>query len=250
MKPADLRIAAHGIGHWLLDLAFPPACPSCRAAVETHGNFCADCFTALRQISDPQCACCGIPFPVSVGRGALCAECLAVPPHYDTVRAPLVYDATSAPLVRSLKFHDQYGGVPRYVQMMLSCLPPGLAFDAVVPVPLHWRRLVGRRYNQSALLAFVLARRLAVPCLPQALRRTRHTQPQMHLPRRERARNVRRAFALNPACAGAITGKTLLLVDDVVTTGATVNACAEVLKKAGADRVHVVALARTVKEGT
>lgn len=229
------------------DLAFPPRCPSCRASVSAQGNFCGDCFASLKQIADPQCDACGIPFAVPMDAGSQCPECLADPQHFDHVRAALVYDGVCAPLVRQLKFHDQYGGIGRYARMMQASLGALAArVDLLVPVPLHWRRLVLRRYNQSALLAFELARRMGQPCLPGALRRVRHTQPQMRLPRAQRLTNMRRAFAVPEGMQ--LHGKTVLLVDDVITTGATVSACAEALKNAGAAAVFAVALARTVKE--
>lgn len=241
--------AIFGAGQWLVDVAFPPHCPSCSAPVAAQGNFCSGCFAALRQISAPHCACCGIPFAFEVGADIQCPECLSEPPAFDTARAALVYDAISAPLVRSLKFHDQYSGLQRYVRMMQSALGPQAdAIDIVVPVPLHWRRLVRRRYNQSALLAFALAKALALPCMPGLLQRAQHTTPQMRLTRQERLKNVARAFRVPPNAMDVLTDKTVLLVDDVVTTGATVDACAAALKKAGVATVHVVALARTVKE--
>lgn len=242
-SPRFERVSA--MSGWLLDVAFPPSCPACHAQVSAQGNFCSDCFAALKQISMPQCACCGIPFAFDTGADAQCPECLAEVPSFDTARAPLVYDATSAPLIRGLKFHDRYTGLRRAVAMMVAA-HGGRPMDLIVPVPLHWRRLVMRRFNQSALLGFALSRALNVPCLPQGLKRTRYTTPQMRLPRAERLRNVRDAFAVPDAAI--IAGKHVLLVDDVVTTGATVAACAAALKKAGAASVHVLALARTVKE--
>lgn len=242
-SPRFERAAA--LGGWLLDVAFPPSCPACHAAVSAQDNFCSDCFAALKQISAPQCACCGIPFVFDSGADAQCPECLASPPSFDTARAPLVYDAISAPLIRGLKFHDRYTGLQRATAMMIAA-HGNRPVDLIVPVPLHWRRLVMRRFNQSALLGFALARLLAVPCLPSALKRTRYTTPQMRLPRAERLKNVRNAFAVGDGAS--VAGKHVLLVDDVVTTGATVAACASALKKAGALSVHVLALARTVKE--
>lgn len=236
---------AGALGGWLLNVAFPPACPACHAPVSAQDNFCSDCFAALHQISAPYCACCGIPFAFDSGPDAQCPACLTEPPSFDSVRAPLVYDAVSAPLIRSLKFHDRYTGLNRAIAMMASAHGTR-PIDLIVPVPLHWRRLVMRRFNQSALLGFALSRVLAVPCLPAALKRTRYTTPQMRLPRAERLKNVRDAFAVPDAAV--ISGKHVLLVDDVVTTGATVTACAATLKKAGAASVHVLALARTVKE--
>lgn len=244
-SPHRERMAAWG--GWLLDVAFPPCCPACHAPVSAQDNFCGDCFAALRQISAPQCVCCGIPFAFDAGAAMECPECVAEPPSFDSARAPLVYDAISAPLIRSLKFHDRYTGLRRATAMMVAALGERKnEIDLIVPVPLHWRRLVMRRFNQSALMGYALSRALGIPCAPQALKRVRYTTPQMRLARAERLRNVRDAFAV-PAGA-SVQGKRILLVDDVVTTGATVAACAVVLKKAGAVQVHVLALARTVKE--
>lgn len=249
MKPRQWLDRGAGLAQWALDLAFPPRCPSCSEPVEAQGNFCTTCFGALKHISDPQCSCCGIPFAFDVGAGTQCPECLSTPPAFDSVRAALVYDETSAPLIRALKFHDRYGGIPRAVRLMQAASASQReGVDMVIAVPLHWRRLVHRRYNQSALLAFALARQLAIPCLPNLLQRTRHTTPQMRLPRAQRLKNVRNTFTVPVAAQAVVRDKTILLVDDVVTTGATVDCCARLLKDAGARAVHVVALARTVKE--
>lgn len=238
---------AVGMGRALLDMAFPPHCPSCQTAVETAHNFCAPCFTQLRMIAQPLCGCCGIPFAVAVE--GQCPECLATPPAFTRARAAMVYDGVSAPLVAALKFNDQWAGLARYATLMQAAAGPLLAeADLLVPVPLNWRRLWRRRYNQSALLAYALARPSARPVLPDALLRTRATRPQMRLPRAERLKNVRGAFAVRPAALPQIVNKTILLIDDVVTTGATADACARALLAAGAKQVDVLALARTVKE--
>lgn len=246
---ASLKHALTHLGSRALDVAFPPRCPSCEAAVEVDGNFCPACFGQLRLIAPPVCACCGIPFPADLGEGALCPECLATPPAFDTVRAVMVYDRISAPLVSALKFHDQWAGLARYGAMMKASATAQLAHcDLIVPVPLHWHRLLKRRYNQAALLAYRLAEETGLPCRLDILKRTRATRPQMRLDRAMRLKNVRHAFALNARATAAVADKTILLVDDVVTTGATVEACAALLKHAGARAVHVLALARTVKE--
>lgn len=233
----------------LLDLVFPPKCPSCQALVSANGNFCAPCFAQLRMIEAPLCACCGIPFVVAIGEEMQCPTCLAEPPEFVRARAALVYDAVSAPLVTSLKFHDQWANLSRYVQMMLRVGRGSLeGVDMLVPVPLHWRRLLRRKFNQSALLAYGLAKETEVPCAPEMLQRVVYTKPQMHLDRKERLKNVTRAFAVPDGVRARLQGKVVMLVDDVVTTGATVNACARALKKAGAREVRVLALARTVRE--
>lgn len=242
----------HGLamaGQMLADLVFPPRCPSCRNSVAADGNFCADCFAKLRQIEAPLCHCCGIPFVVAIEGEMRCPECLDVPPQFSMARAALVYDAISAPLVSALKFHDQWAGLNRYVQLMLRAGQPLFAgVDVLVPVPLHWRRLWHRKFNQSALLAYGLAREMKLECAPELLRRVIYTKPQMRLKRDERLRNVKRAFEVPKNAAALLQRKTVLLIDDVVTTGATADACARALKKAGAKEVRVLALARTVKE--
>jgi len=234
---------------WGLGSAFPPRCPSCDDLVDQQHNFCVPCFQQLQHISEPLCHACGIPFAVPMGEGALCPTCIAEPASYDHIRAPLVYNEASGPVIRALKFHDRYTGLHRSVHMMRAALGPlADTVDMVVPVPLHWRRLAQRRYNQSALLAFGLARSMNAPCQPKVLKRVQATQPQARLSRAERLTNVKHAFAAVQHYYAALQNKTVLLVDDVVTTGATVNACARVLKDAGAARVLVVALARTTKD--
>jgi ComF family protein len=234
---------------WAGDVIYPPRCPSCRTYVAADGNFCAECFSKLRMIDAPQCACCGIPFVVAVGADTRCPACLSNPPEFDVGRAALVYDAISAPLVTALKFHDQWAGLERYGQMMLRVGRPLLdGADVIIPVPLHWRRLLTRKFNQSALLAFALSAHSGVPCQPEWLRRVRYTRPQMHLDRATRLKNVARAFAVSEDASALLRDKIVVVVDDVVTTGATANACARVLKHAGAREVRVVALAQTVKE--
>lgn len=234
-----------GSGRALLDIAFPPRCPSCHVPVGALHNFCTDCFGKLRMIATPMCGCCGIPFTIPIE--GHCPECLAQPPAFSRARAVMVYDGISAPLVSALKFRDQWAGLERYVAMMRAAGSPLLEqAELVIPVPLNWRRLWWRKFNQAALLAYGVAGPL--PVLPAALVRTRRTRPQMRLTRAERLKNVKGAFRVAAAALPHIANKHILLVDDVVTTGATVAACAQALLKAGAKQVDVLALARTVKE--
>ncbi len=231
------------------DMVFPPRCPSCREYVAADGNFCSTCFSKLRIIDAPFCACCGIPFVVAIEADMRCPTCLDTPPDFDVARAAMVYDAISSPLISALKFHDQWAGLERYVQMMLRLGRPCMVgADMLVPVPLHWRRLLRRKFNQSALLAYGLSAQTGVACVPEMLQRVRYTKPQMRLNRATRLANVKRAFAVPEGAAALLHDKVVVLVDDVVTTGATANACARALKKAGAREVRVLALARTVKE--
>ena len=241
--------AAHAAWRLVADMVYPPRCPSCQTYVAADGNFCAECFQKLRMIDAPMCACCGTPFVIAVEADTCCPECLDTPPAFDAARAALVYDAVSAPLVTALKFHDQWAGMDRYVAMMLRAGKPLLdGADMLVPVPLHWRRLLRRKFNQSALLAYGLSRVTDIPCAPEMLQRTIYTKPQMRMTREQRLTNVKRAFAVPELAYEMLRNKVVVLVDDVVTTGATVNACAKALKRSGAKEVRVIALARTVKE--
>lgn len=241
--------AAYGAGSVLADLLFPPRCPSCHGYVAADGNFCSDCFRQLRMIEAPYCACCGMPFPFAVESDTRCPQCLDEPPSFDRARAALVYDQISAPLVSTLKFNDQWANLERYGQMMLRAGSQALeGAELLIPVPLHWRRLIKRKFNQSALLAYGLSRLSGIPCAPELLQRVVYTKPQMRLDRAERLRNVKRAFAVPESAHELLRNKIIALVDDVVTTGATANACATALKKAGAKEVRVLSLARTVKE--
>lgn len=238
-----------GLARAMLDALFPPECPSCRAAVETMHNLCSDCFRQLHLISTPLCDCCGIPFAVPMEPGMQCPQCLAEPPHFTKARSVMVYDGISAPLITALKFHDQWAGLARYDAMLSMAGTQLLAdVDFIAPIPLHWRRLWQRKYNQSALLAYGVAARTQKTCVADLLLRTRFTPPQMRLKRAERLKNVQRAFAVNPRHMEMVKDKKILLVDDVMTTGATANVCAKALRKAGAREVCVLTLARTVIE--
>lgn len=229
-----------------LDLLFPPQCMACRAPVADAG-FCADCWNAVRFLDGAGCACCGLPFSVALDGDLLCAACLASPPAFDSARAILAYDDASKGAILALKHADRLDLVPGFARWLARTGRPLLeGCDLLVPVPLHPWRLWRRRYNQSAELARRLARHTGQACETGALVRSRATPSQGAMPSaKARRRNVQRAFRVMEP--GRIAGKRVLLVDDVVTTGATAEACARALKRAGAAQVHVLALARVVK---
>ena len=240
--------ALPNLGQWALDQLYPPRCPSCAEPVAAQGHLCAPCFRSLHIVSDPCCARCGIPFAVPMETGALCADCLDHPPLYDRARAALVYDEVVGRLVHQLKYHDRMLGLPRYAQWLEQAGSPLLAqSDVILPVPLHWRRLTLRRYNQAAWLAYALAERTGLPCLTGVLRRVRPTDPQARKNREERLRAMKYAFHVQQKNRRILAGKRVLLVDDVMTTGATMSACAAALKEAGAANVSALALARTLR---
>jgi ComF family protein len=239
-------------GAGFVDLLLPPRCPSCRAIVGEDGSFCAPCWSHLDFLTAPMCACCGLPFAYSAGDAALCGACMETPPPFDHARAALAYNGASAGLVLALKHGDRTGLARIMAGMMARAAAPMLADrPLLVPVPLHTRRLRVRRFNQAALLAHALARRTGLRVLATALARVRDTPLSRGMSRRQRAENVRGAIRVR--AAARIKGAHILLVDDVMTTGATAEACARVLRRAGAARIDIVTFARvthdTVEQG-
>lgn len=230
----------------LLDLLLPPLCLACRRPVAAQGGLCAECWGAIHFLTAPCCPRCGEPFAGELGEEVLCGACLAQPPAFDRARAVFRYDDASKGLVLSFKHADRPGLARFVAPWMARAAGPLLAeAELIVPVPLHRWRLLHRRYNQAALLAMALARRSGVPCMPDLLRRARRTPPQGTLSREARARNVKGAIRLGKA-VDSVREKRILLVDDVLTTGATLGECVRVLRSAGAARIDVVTLARVV----
>jgi len=230
----------------VLDLLFPPLCIGCRTPVADTG-FCAGCWDKLTFLEGPACACCGLPFPVALDGEILCAACLARPPAFDRARAIMAYDENSRGAILALKHADRLELVPGFTRWLARTGQSLIAeSDMVVPVPLHRSRLWLRRYNQSAELARRLAHDWKLHFDPLALVRSRATRSQGAMASaKARRRNVLGAFKVPDS--GRVSGKRILLLDDVLTTGATAEACARALKRAGARKVHVLALARVVK---
>jgi ComF family protein len=244
-RPALLRFAA-AASTALLDALLPPRCLCCGMAVDRQGGLCPGCWTGLSFIAPPFCARCGLPFEYEAQDGAVCGACLAEPPAFARARAVLVYDDGSRPLVLGFKHGDRIHAADAYGGWLARAGAELLTdADLLAPVPLHWGRLFRRRYNQAALLAQALSKRSGVPTLPDLLVRRRATPTQGGLDRKGRHRNVKGAFQLR--APGTVAGKRVVLVDDVLTTGATLAECARVLVKSGAARVDVLTLARVVK---
>lgn len=230
----------------LLNLLFPPRCLTCEEGVPRHGTLCAQCWSAVGFIAEPLCATCGLPleFALDGGEGE-CAECAHKRPRFSRARAVMRYDDASSRLIMALKYHDDTRLAAVFAPWLASAGRELLqSADLLVPVPLHYWRFVKRRYNQAALLARTVAKHTGKPCLPDALRRTRPTASQTGLSKREREANMRGAFAVNPRHAEALKGRSILLIDDVYTTGATLNACTRALMGAGAAGVSALTLAR------
>lgn len=230
------------------DLLLPRRCLGCGVQVRSDGALCAECWPTVRFLGPPLCACCGYPFEYDPGPGVLCGACIAQNPVFNRARAVFIYDAASRGPLLAFKHADRTDAAPAFARLMATAgaelLPEA---DIVVPVPLHRRRLIARRYNQSALLAQALARRTGLEAVPDLLVRTRPTPSQGGLSASARRRNVRGAFAIRNSMAARIAGKRVLLIDDVFTTGATAETCATTLLRAGADAVDVLTLARVVR---
>jgi ComF family protein len=228
-----------------LDLALPPLCPACREPVGAQAALCAACWAKLSFIAPPYCEKLGTPFAYDPGPGVLSMQAIADPPAYRRARAAVRYDDVSRVLIHGLKYSDRLDLAPmlgRWMARAGDALLEGA--DGLVPVPLHWRRLWARRFNQSAALAKIVSQESQVPVLGDALKRVKPTAQQVGLTASERALNVQGAFKV--ADRSRVAGRRLVLIDDVLTSGATIDACARALNRAGAAAVDVLVFARVV----
>jgi ComF family protein len=243
-RVAQFGRAAVGV---VLDTALPPLCASCRAPLGNLGGLCPACWSRVSFIAPPFCERLGVPFAYDPGPGILSMEAIADPPAYGRARAAVRYDDVARDLVHRLKYGDRLDLATTMGRWMARAGRELVEeADALLPVPLHWRRLWGRRFNQAAALAKAVAATRGLPVLTEALRRVRATPQQVGLSRSERAVNVQGAFAVTQHGKAAIFGKRLVLVDDVLTSGATVDTCARALLRAGARNVDVLVFARVV----
>lgn len=236
---------------YALNTILPPRCIGTGEIVDHQGMIAPALWQELDFIAPPYCATCGLPFDFedSLEDTTICGDCLSDPPRFDTARAPLRYNDASRRLLLRFKYGDQQHAAVTFARWLhLAGLDHLKTADFILPVPLHWRRLWQRRFNQSALLAKALSRESGVPYLANTMTRRRFTGPQKGLNRRSRQKNVRMAFTVTPAAKTNIKGKHLVLIDDVMTSGATVNECAKLLKREGAARITVLTVARVLRE--
>ncbi len=231
----------------LLDLVLPARCPGCGTIVPGDMKYCATCWDGLRFITAPLCACCGTPFEFDLGPQARCGACLATPPKYTRARAAVVYADTGRTVLLSFKNRDREHLARVMAAAMLRAGAELLEGDPLlVPVPLHRWRLLRRGFNQSALLAGRIGKARGLDVAVDALVRVRATPRSRGMSRSRRAANVRGVFKV--ARPDAVRGRTVVLIDDVMTTGATAEACTRLLLRKGARCVHILTWARVVRD--
>ncbi len=262
MKAHAIYTQAQKFANKTLDAILPPRCPITGENVDHQGALSGTAWRSLNFIAAPYCQHCGIPFSFEQPEdklidikgekrngGELCIHCIEKTPPYNSARAALVYDDASRPLILGFKHGDKTHLAQNFSPWLQNAgkefLPQA---DALISVPIHKSRLIARRYNQSTILAKGLEKITGIHSYPDILIRTRATPSQGHLSTEERRKNVSNAFTLNKKYKTRIKGKTLVLIDDVYTSGATVNECTKILKSGGAKAVHILTLARVVKD--
>lgn len=248
MRIPKLREVVDGVALSCLDVLLPPLCLSCGVPVGCGGALCATCWKRIHFIDSPMCQCCGLPFEAPCFQDDLCPRCQDEPNDFASARAAFVYDDNSREIVLGFKHGDQTHAALAFARWMARA---GESYwkeaNLIVPVPLHRWRLFRRRYNQSALLARSLAKVTGKRTRMQGLARIRATESQGHLDRKSRAKNVADAFVVPERERPEIRNATVVLIDDVMTTGATLNECARTLRSAGAKKVFALTLAKAGK---
>lgn len=240
------------IGHAILDLLLPPKCLKCTTRIDQAHNVCPQCWKDLHFITDPKCYRCGYPFEITLGNDysvlgvQICGACQKVERSFDRAASALRYDDYSREMVIGFKHQDKVEYATYFTKLLSQA---GLEFfdeaDMIMPVPLHKRRLLSRRYNQSALLSRGLADKYGIEHNVTLLERTKNTPPQQgNLSKR--SRNVKGAFKVVSDHKNTLKNKTILLIDDVYTTGSTAENCARSLKKAGAKKVNILTVFRVI----
>ena len=237
-----LALPLRSAANWVLDLALPPRCPGCATITSQPASFCADCWSRIEWLGDAGCKSCGLPLEAT--DIDTCAACLARPPIIGRTRAAVAYGETTRTLPLRLKYSRKVA-LARTMARFMRPLLDAADKPVLVPVPLHRSRLWARGFNQAALIATELVRSCGIEHAPLVLRRRKRTSALKGMSPLQRRREVAGAFEI--VDKEAVNGRKIILVDDVLTTGSTANACARVLLRAGASRVDLVCWARVVR---
>jgi len=245
MAFANALVDGAGAGlRGLVDMLMPPACMACKVPVATPLSLCADCWSSLPAIAGARCGCCGIPLPIAYQTETVCLGCLKEPPDFDGARSPYLYDGPARLMVLGLKNGRETYAAPMAAAMLRAAGGMASPGQLVIPVPLHRWRILSRGYNQAALLARAIARQSGGVLALDTLVRTRPTPRSQGMTRPQRQRNVKGAFRIAPPQRTSLKGAHVLLIDDVMTSGATASACARALRRGGAASIHVLTYAR------
>jgi ComF family protein len=240
----DARAAGRAAWTRLVDFLAPPKCLTCKSDVSSGAAICMACWSKLSFIEAPVCDVLGTPFAYDHGAGTISPAAVAEPPPWNRARAAVAYDEHSRAIVHALKYGDrQEAGVFMAAQMQRAGRVVLAEADVIMPVPLHRWRLWRRRFNQAAFLARQLATASSLPAELLTLQRVKYSRTQVGLKAEQRRKNVAKAFSVMPEDLAKVAGRKILLVDDVMTTGATAASCAVTLMKAGAAQVDVLAFA-------
>ncbi|MGB0497499.1 MAG: double zinc ribbon domain-containing protein, partial [Rubricella sp.] len=242
----EMATLARRAGAAAMAAIYPPRCMTCHSETDQPDGLCPECWREVRFISGSVCGTCGTPV---LEAGLSCEGCARHPPAWEAGAAALLYEGVGRRLVLSLKHGDRLDMAPALARWIHRAAGPLVSeADIIAPVPMHWTRLVMRKYNQAAELARALGRLSGVHVEPGLLTRTRRTAPLKGTGRAARNHRLAGAIALTRGLEGEVRGKRILLVDDVLTTGATLSAAAEALHNSGVARVDIAVLARVAKD--
>jgi ComF family protein len=226
----------------LKDICFPITCCNCRKIVDSEG-LCLECWKKIKWIDDPKCKICGAPFEINID--ALCPRCIKKKPHFDKAISVFEYDDFSKSIVLKFK-HGDATYIGRQLATWLWRVSKDIVDDSsiIIPVPIHFFKRLKRKYNQSELLAQRLGMLGGILYEPRILRKEKNTPQQEGLSKNTRMKNINGSFGVDPKFSYLLSGKNVILVDDVLTTGATANECSKILKRHGAKKVFVLTVAR------
>jgi len=233
----------------IVEIFFPSHCLACEKIVSKEALFCSDCWPKLQFITDPKCKICSYPFEVEISHmQPLCSKCLMKKPSYDKSIVIFRYNRFIKKIIGNLKYRDQTFLAKKFAKILCEKIRNDIAaYDLIVATPLHQKRLRKRKFNQAVLLCRELLKFFPEKkFIPDFLVRVKNTKPQVELRKKEREKNLKRAFLVNKKYREEARGKKILLLDDVMTSGATVENCAKELKRRGAKEVVVLAIAKTV----
>ncbi|MBN8827685.1 MAG: ComF family protein [Sphingobacteriia bacterium] len=227
-----------------IDIIFPPKCLFCQKIILDHLTICSDCFKEIEFVGKNKCKRCAVPLKYDYGEEIECARCIESSPVYNKLHAIFYYGDYLKEAVHKFKYTDKTSYSKFFSTYMVRSISNEFKnFDYLTYVPLHYLKIIKRKYNQSNLLARNVSRLINMPVI-HALKRVKNTVPQNNLKYTERQINVKDVFVFNKKISNKIKGKNILLIDDVVTTGSTVNECAKILIEAGANSVSVLCIAR------